>query len=109
MPSQACYPEKAPRVNDLLDTLSHHLRREVVQYFETHADDDTAALDTVVTHIDQRIPTESTDTLHMKLNHTHLPKLADRDWLEYDTRSGQIRYHGHDRASRWLEEVQAVF
>lgn len=108
MASQPCYPEKAPKVNQLLDTLSHHLRRELIQYFETH-DDETAALDDVVTHIEQRVPTETSETLHMKLNHNHLPKLAERGWLDYDTRSEQIRYHGHDRGKRWLEEVRTVF
>jgi streptomycin 6-kinase len=109
MSSQACYPEKAPKVDELLDTLSHHLRRELVLYFETHADNESATLDDVVAHIEQRVPAESTETLHIEIHHNHLPKLAERGWLDYDRRSGHIRYRGHDQATRWVEEVCAVF
>lgn len=109
MSSQACYPAKAPKVDELLDTLSHHLRREIVLHFETRTDEGTAAVDDVVAHIDQRVPAETTESPHRELRHTHPPKLAERGWLDYDTHGERIRYHGHDRATRWLKEVHAVF
>lgn len=109
MPSTACYPEKAPKVDALLDTLSHHIRREVILYFESRSDRTAATREEVVSHLDERIPEETPETLELKLTHSHLPKLAERGWLAYDSRSGKVRYLGHDRARRWLEQVVDVF
>lgn len=108
MGSAGCYPDKAPRVNALLDALAHHLRREVIHYFETEARTSTASLDAVVAHIDNRVPRDR-EELTTALVHRHLPKLATEGWLEFDQRSGEIRYHGNDRAPRLLAEVIDVF
>lgn len=109
MSSPECYPDKAPQVDELLDDLSHHLRRETLDFFETHADTRTATLDELVAHIEHRVPQETADSLRMKLQHSHLPKLADGGWLDYDARSETIHYHGHDRADQLLGEVHDVF
>lgn len=109
MPRQACYPDKAPEVDDLLDVLSHHLRREVIDYFENHAEGSVAPFADVVSHIEHRVPSELSEGISVKLLHVHLPKLEAADFLEYDGRTGQLRYHGRDEAGRWLGELQAVF
>lgn len=109
MTSQACYPEKAPKVNKMLDILYHHLRREIIHYFETHTDDETAAIDDVIIYLDKRVPEESTETLHTELRHHHLPKLAESGWINYDTRTGHIQYLGHDQATQWLDEIRVMF
>jgi hypothetical protein len=109
MTYQSCYPDKAPAVDDLLDTLSNHLRREVVNYFQTVADSKTATLEEVVRFCERRGVPEGYEQVRLRLVHTHLPKLADRGWLDYDRRSGDIRYHGHERAERLLEEMRTLF
>ena len=109
MSSRSCYPEKAPAINALLETLAHNVRREVINYFEQHVETDRATLDELVSHIDDRIPDRAPKRIEIELVHNHLPKLDERDWLDYDQRSGQIRYYGHDQARELLREVQAVF
>lgn len=109
MSSQGCYPDKAPRVNELLDDLSHHLRRETLDFFENHADTRTATLDELIAHITHRVPQETAASLRQKLQHRHLPKLEDGGWLDYDARREIIHYHGHDHADQWLGDVQAIF
>lgn len=105
MPSGRCSFESGSRVDELFDTLSHRLRREVIDYFEEHAEGDAATLDELVVHIEQRVPRSVPDTLETQLRHVHLPKLGERGWLEFDRRTGHVRYEGHAEAAAWLGEV----
>ncbi|WP_050050313.1 hypothetical protein [Halostagnicola sp. A56] len=59
-------------------------------------------------------PTSNTDDQRIaraELHHTHLPQLADAGVIEYDSRTGTVRYRSHERVeallgfvSRRLEE-----
>lgn len=109
MSSSRCYPEKSPKVDELMDTLAHHLRREVIHFFENFATDDTASIDDITTHISGRVPSTEPSEVRAALHHAHLPKLDERGWLDYDARSGDIRYHGHQDAEQLLSEVADVF
>lgn len=109
MSSGGCYPDEAPRVNAVLDVLAHHLRREVIHYFETATRTATVSFDALVAHIADRVPDRDREELTTALFHVHLPKLAAEDWLAFDQQTGEIRYHGNDRALRLLQEVTDVF
>lgn len=109
MSSQPWYPEKAPVVNKLLDTLAHNVRREVIYYFEECTDAEAVTFDELVRHIDGRTPGQDSDGLEIKLVHSHLPKLAERGWLEYDRQTGEIRYYGHDCADQLLGKIHDIF
>jgi hypothetical protein len=39
---------------------------------------------------DDDVPYESIDRLELLLHHDHLPRLADHQYLEYDTRHGDV-------------------
>ena len=108
MGASGCYPRKAPKVSRLLETLSHSLRREVLHYFENFGEE-TTSLDELVAHVDGRVPDTDTDELRTALVHAHLPKLQTRGWLDFDPRTGAIRYHGHDSAEELLCDVTDVF
>ena len=105
----ACYPEKSPQVDRLLDTLGHNLRREVVNYFENSTDEEAVPFGEVLRHVHQRVPKDSTERLEINLRHTHLPKLRERGWIEVDNRSDTVRYHGHPDAEEYLGELVEVF
>lgn len=109
MASHPCYPEKAATINTLFDTLAHNVRREVIYYFEQCTEAETATIDELVEHIEPRIPGRSAEHVEIELVHKHVPKLADREWVEYDRRTRQIRYLGHDRARQFIREVHDVF
>lgn len=109
MSTTRCYPDKAPKVDTLMDTLSDNLRRELIHYFETVTTADTASLDEVITHIDGRVPTATPTSVRTALHHKHLPKLQTRGWIAYDARSEDIRYLGHENAEQLLTEVVTVF
>ncbi|WP_336022710.1 DUF7344 domain-containing protein [Halobellus salinisoli] len=109
MTFQSCYPDKAPQMSQLLDILSHSIRREIIHFFENHTDSRTAPINELVSHITNRVPAACEEELEIELFHTHLPKLAHADWLTYDPRSGDIRYYGHDHVEDWLRDLYAIF
>ncbi|MBV0925048.1 hypothetical protein KTS45_12655 [Halomicroarcula limicola] len=109
MSSQSCYPDKAPRVSQLLDVLSDSIRREIVHFFENYADSRTVSFDELVSHIESRMPEKGKEELAVGLVHTHLPKLDHAGWLDHDYRTDEIRYHGHENAEEWLRDLCDVF
>lgn len=40
-----------------------------------------------------------------ELHHTHLPKMADAGIIEYDERSGTVRYYPDDRIERLVQFI----
>lgn len=100
-----CYPEKAPTTNQVLNILSHNLRREVIHYFENIESTNTATKEDVATHIARRVPGMDQEQVSLNLTHTHLPKLDSNGWVEYDTHTQRIRYRGHDSATDLLAEL----
>lgn len=109
MGHQTCCRDKAPEMNALLDALGHHLRREIIFYFEQCTTSETATFDELLAHLHDRLPESLHEGLKAMLVHNHLPKLADCGWIEYDPRSEIIRYHGHDSAAVWLQDLHDVF
>jgi hypothetical protein len=105
MVQTGCYPDKAPATDRVLDTLRHHLRREVVHYFENIESTNTATLEEVTEHIAGRVPETDRERVALELTHTHLPKLESNGWVEHDTRSHHVRYRGHDSAEALLSEL----
>ncbi len=95
-------------VDDLLDTLRHPMRRVTIRYFERRASP-VASLDELVAHVADARRSDSQDEVRIQLVHNHLPKLADREWLEYDLERGEVRYRGHDGADQLLDEVRGIF
>ncbi|MFC6721304.1 DUF7344 domain-containing protein [Halobacteriaceae archaeon SHR40] len=100
-----CYPEKSRVTNQLLDTLCHNLRREVIHYFENIESTDTATVEELATHIARRVPEMDQEQVSLELTHNHLPKLESNGWVEYETRTQCVRYHGHDSAEELLAEL----
>lgn len=105
MAQTACYPEKAPMTDKMLEALSHNLRREVIHYFENIESQDTASLEEVATHISQRVPDTNRENVSVQLRHNHLPKLESNGWVDYDARTQHIRYCGHNTAEPLLTEL----
>lgn len=103
------HSDGAQRVDRLMQTLASSSRREVVHYFETRAQGDTDSLATVVSHLDGRMPARNPAELEAALHHTHLPKLDERGWLDYEPDAKRIHYHGRDDAGALLSELAAMF
>ncbi|WP_415378646.1 hypothetical protein [Halosimplex sp. TS25] len=109
MPPAECDSETAKAATEVLDALGHHLRRVIIDYFENAIDGDTATVDEIAAHAGARAPDSDPDGLSTALVHKHLPKLESDGWLEFDHRSAEVRYHGHESAPQRLHEVLAIF
>lgn len=93
----------------MLQTLSHSVRRGVICYFENQPSEITASLEELVAHIESRESTKSKDVVWKTLYQVHLPTLQSRGWLEFDTESEMVSYHGHEKAEQLIGNIHDVF
>lgn len=109
MTTGGCNPQKAPKVDMLLATLSCNFRREVIHYFENCTTEASAPLDTVVFHIDDRVPSKDTAEVRKFLYHSSIPYLEETGWIDYDLSTNEIQYRGHENPERLLTDVVDIF
>ena len=89
--------EVRTQLDTILEAVSHQRRRNVLYYLYDHTTAATRSLARELTAWEAGVPVDEVsaeDREHMliDLHHTHLPKLADAGIIEYDPRSGAIRY-----------------
>jgi hypothetical protein len=104
MGSETRWPDEVTRINTVLETLCHPIRREVIYHYEQG--DRTGSVTELAVALAGRMPLEAAETLRVQLVHTHLPKLADNGWIQYDRDTELITYEGHETAKQLLGEVQ---
>lgn len=100
---------EAPPLDQVFDVLSNRRRRYALYYLRDVADG-VASVDEVADHVvtlegGSTEPEDHRRSVLTSLEHTHLPKLEDASVLEYDPRSGTIRYWGQPSLDEWLEHA----
>lgn len=109
MSTSDCYPEKRKRADELLTALSDLIRREIIHYYENHAEEPNSGIDELASHIADRMPAERQKHLLLKLPQTQLPKLEFGGWLSYNKQTGRVIYNGNDDANQLLTDVRDMF
>lgn len=96
--------EDAPLSLDaLLSLLADRHRRRLLEYLVDQPNG-TGSIDELQRHLrDRDGASGGAEDVEIALVHVHLPMLADGNLLEYDVRSGEVRYRRHDRLERLLE------
>lgn len=98
------------RIDACLRLLADRRRRGVIH----HLRDEATAVTTVDDLTDRLHGTTSVsgsdrqrdrEELATELTHTHLPKLADYGVVEYDRRSGAVRYHADEQIEALLDSL----
>ncbi|WP_255167583.1 DUF7344 domain-containing protein [Natrononativus amylolyticus] len=89
--------EREDGIDDLLALLSHRRRRRVLYYLSDRelADVGEVAAAVAAREADleaERVSDEARTAVAIDLSHNHLPKLADRGVVDYDRRSGAVRW-----------------
>lgn len=85
------------RIDELLLILSHHRRRDVLYYLSEHELGSIETLATEITALEIDCPSsdvtpEDREPILIDLYHNHLPKLTNSGLIEYDRRSGAIKW-----------------
>lgn len=95
---------RRPDLDELFEVLADGRRRRALAYL-ADADDGVAAFSELVEHVADDSVGESTDKecVAVSLHHTHLPKLADANIVEYDPRNKDVRYRGGRVVSDWVD------
>ncbi|WP_306058765.1 DUF7344 domain-containing protein [Natronococcus wangiae] len=101
-------------IDELLSLLSHQRRRDVLYHLSRNEVADVESLATMIAARETDLPSEQIDDddrepVLIDLYHNHLPKLADRRLVEYDSRSGAVRWMPPtDDLERILESCHAL-
>lgn len=86
-------------LDQLFDVLANQRRRYVLSYLhetETTVVEFSDLIAAVVAReSDRDRDTDHYETVAIDIRHTHLPKLAHFELLEYDDETQTIQYHGH--------------
>lgn len=95
----------------ILYLLADHHRRDLLRYL-VESPGETCSFDECTDHLVTRGAERAEERparvrVEARLRHVHVPRLADADVLEYDSRSQEIRYRGHDRLEFWLDRIHA--
>ncbi|MGM0606557.1 MAG: DUF7344 domain-containing protein [Halobacteriota archaeon] len=109
MATTDCSSAEAQHINTVMRVMSDCVRRELLAVFETADGTETATFDALIKSLDRRIPSADREELAVSLRHTHLPLMESNGWLDFDARSGEIRYYGDESIDRVLEELLETF
>ena len=101
-------------VDDVFKILADWRRRAVCHYFASsdRTSADVAALATAVSDQGRTGTVDATDTspstLRTQLEEEHLPVLHQIGLIDYDERSGAVKYWGSPTVEKWADHAQAV-
>jgi DNA-binding transcriptional ArsR family regulator len=103
-----------PFLDSILEALANWQRREICLYFQ-ETGIETAQVDELGALLEARVPevwadqeTLSQEELTASLEDRHLPMLEDAGVVDYDHRSGTVRYRRQPTVEKWIEHIAAV-
>lgn len=104
-------PDVPLSLDGILDLLTDHQRREILQCL-INSDDDTATIgelsEQLITQESERTGVRpGRDQVEVQIYHTHLPKLTEAGIVEYDARNQELHYCQNARLEEVLEYVQS--
>lgn len=93
-----------------LQVVAHRHRRHVINHLRNGTGDATTFSD-LVNYLHDSIsdykngPLPDREELAIQLRHTHLPTLAEHGVIDFDLRSGAVRYHSDEQIERVLDSL----
>ena len=100
--------DNSDRLNRDLKVLASRERREILDYFIA-TDTDVTSVEKLCCKVarvnagDGTGEAASTESAKAELHHVHLPKLAEHGLVEYDARSGAVRYQPDERVEALVQ------
>jgi len=98
-------------VDRILSLLSAQYRRDLLAFL-VDTPELTATVSECVEYVLEQEQARGNDRasetdVASALHHNHLPRLQTTGILEYDSRTGQIRYRSHPHIESWLRHIEA--
>lgn len=93
-----------------LEVIAHRHRRHVIRHLR-HGAGDATTLEELIDCLHDSVsdykngPLPDQEELAIQLRHTHLPTLAEHGLIEFDLRSGTIRYHPDEQVETVLDSL----
>lgn len=100
-------PTHFDQLSELLTVLADRRCRATLTYFRD-APEDVASVRDLADAIDTG-HRDGGEQLVYRLHHSALPRLAEYDAVEYDTRSRTVRYRGHPELETLLENITECY
>lgn len=103
---------RSETLDGMLELLSNRRRRVFVEYLQS-APDEGGSISAATEYLlatqgshpsEGRVHSE----IRTELQHVHVPKLADVGIVDYDRRSGTVRYRSTERFDELFETIRAV-
>jgi DNA-binding HxlR family transcriptional regulator len=97
-------------LDECLQVVADRHRRRIIHHLR-HEPTGTTTFDDLVEQISSRAsdskdgPPQNRETLAVRLQHTHLPKLADYGVIEYEHRTGAVRYLSDEQVETVLDSL----
>lgn len=96
------------RLNRLLKAVAHQRRRNVLYVLEEKGEGVISLDDLADEIIADDLEFDDIDKVRLILHHRDVPKLAEAQLLEYDSRNGTIRYRGETKVEGLIEQIRAL-
>lgn len=94
-----------PELDGTLDALADARRRAVLRVLSNQSDT-VASVEDLIRHLHPQDRATTPAQLETELHHHYLPKLAEQGLIEYDIRSGQIRYRSDKTTEELLQFIR---
>ena len=96
-------PLGSEQIDELLSTLANQHCRFVLEYFRDASEEVASVEDLTTAFIRKKLSGEKQTAI--QFHHTALPKLEAVGIVEYDARSGAVRYRGHSQLEDWYDSI----
>jgi DNA-binding transcriptional ArsR family regulator len=91
-------------LDESLRLLADHNRRAIIRELR-RSSEEVRTFEELINRLHDDGQDTERAALAIKLRHTHLPKLAEAGLLEYDRRSGAVRYDPDERVETLLDAL----
>ncbi|WP_449271973.1 DUF7344 domain-containing protein [Halorubrum aidingense] len=92
-------------INQRFALLDQYERRCIIRFLQ-ESETDHVSISDLVSHLQKQGPTpDRCSKIVITLHHSHLPKLATIDAVNFDSRSETVRYDGDELLEALLEPI----
>lgn len=101
--------QDALSLDEVLELLSHHQRRRLLQFLRgrpSQRASGEAVVDCLGDRSDERRDERPLSRDEITLRHLHVPKLSSAGLVSYDEAANEYQYHPDDRVEKWLDVIE---